>query len=196
MLRKIIASLTAACSFILLGVDAHAVEADTTKLPRVRYFNQLLAGPMTAKEPFGLSASTTLVQGVRIGTFSAGVGLGIDAYREWQTIPVSTVLTLDVATSDKLAFYLQMAIGRSSARNPALDDLADQGWARFHFDGRGMFNPALGFRIPAGNWRLYMVAGYKSQRVILTEKYNGGHYTEVKDYKFERFCLQIGFGIN
>jgi hypothetical protein len=190
-------------SLVLLYTSTVAFGQEDTTLvttrPAVQYFNQFLAGGLIGSKEYGVSVSANMVHGVRYKHGSIGVGVSYDQYKEWRTMPIFGMLSLDFAPAKEKSVIFQLASGITRVRH--IDTANDS--FNYHEKGGTMFQPSLGFRINAERWKLYMVAGYRHQRIRYSEtpRWWSGvlddvpyRNTTVRD--MNRVIVQIGFGFN
>ena len=147
-----------------------ATRADSTKRRKaIRYFFNVGVAGMAgctdcAQTGKTVNFSASTVHGIRILNDKVGVGLGIglDSYEKWQTLPLFGSVFWDIARGKNGAAFLQMSGGVAAARlNPGSKDYGYAGTG-----GGLMLNPVAGYRIKSGNLRVYFTAGYKFQRVF------------------------------
>jgi hypothetical protein len=180
---------------VLLPVLLHA-QSDTTddKQHRIPYFNYISSGALIAKMDKGVSFSISTIHGIRIGKFFTGLGIGYDAYQEWRVLPLIASIGYDLYRKHAETLFFQLQGGYSLARNVPLNDFQPS-----PHDSKGgrMFTPSLGYRIKKENISLYLMAGYKFQRLDyeINQWWNPNNRSTVK-HNIERVTIQIGFGLN
>jgi hypothetical protein len=172
--------------FLFGFVDLHA-QADSIPTRNVTYFNSILAGALIGEREKGTSASFTMEHGIRYRQWSVSGGCGYDAYSDWSLMPLFGSVVFDFARVKNSIFFVQGYAGHSVVLD---SEHADS-------DGGLMLHPAVGYRLRAGRCNVYLVAGYKFQRVHfgLPWIYGPPGDASVKQ-ETERVSLQIGFGLN
>ena len=130
------------------------------------YFNFQMSSLMGCSncdtwEEITLSAST--LHGISIGKkLRAGVGIGLDTYDQWKTMPVFGSATFDlIGTRNKGAVFVQANYGWAHGwRRPTFNDvgLAD-------VEGGQMMSAQAGYRIRYHDLNIWISVGPKTQRV-------------------------------
>jgi hypothetical protein len=180
---------------VLFPVFLHA-KSDTivTRQHRITYCNYISSGALFANKDEGISFSVSTVHGIRSNNFFAGLGIGYDAYPEWRVVPLTANIGYGFSTQQSVNLFIQLQGGYSLARNVPMNDFQ---LLRFDSKGGAMLSGSLGYRIKKENISLYLMAGYKFQRL----DYEYGNWwspdlhTSVKR-EIERITVQIGFGLN
>jgi hypothetical protein len=186
--------------FILLlsAITLQAQEADSvTSFRKFPYFNALQGGVLTGDEGVGTTPSFTMYHGVRVDRASFALGLGIDQYERWRTVPISFLISYDIIKWDKSAFYIGANAGFSRA-HMKFD------WQYFENVSTPhgiMANPVLGYRLSLGKVKLYAAAGYKYQRIRYTYtgeyyyEFNGNAHTMARIENLQRIHVTLGAGL-
>jgi hypothetical protein len=181
---------------VLFSTGCIQAQNDSTK-HRITYFNSLLTGALIGNnEPGSLTASTT--HGIRYKAITFGGGVGYDSYRDWRTIPLFASLSWDFLRVKKQnAFFIQCIAGYGKAKHFGRQtDLTNY---EVHKATTGL--AALGYRIVANRWTLYILTGYKIQHINYTTTarwwpFDVPPIQSKVEQKMERFTLQLGFGLH
>jgi hypothetical protein len=180
---------------LLLPVFLYA-QPDTiaSRQHRVTYFNCISSGALLAKKDEGVSFSVSSIHGIRSNKFFAGLGVGYDAYQEWRMVPLTASIGYDLFAHQSASVFVQLQGGYSLARNVPVGDFQP---VRFDSKGGEMVGAFLGYTIKKQNIRLYLMAGYKFQRIAYEANnwWSPNYRTSVKR-EIERITVQIGFGLN
>jgi len=163
-----------------------------------------MSGALFGKDGYGTYISVNTVHGVRYKRFTAGIGTGYDAYKDWNTLPVFGSISYDFLRIKNDAFFVQFNGGYAWAfYSPRSDSYYND------YDSKGgrMLNPMIGYRFHVSNKvRLYISAGYKFQRInyefannwYMYDMMPGANYlppvTKVQR-DMDRVVVQIGFGL-
>lgn len=149
------------------------VRYDTAITSGVHYFGILqtgaLAGCRDCVNEHGVSFSSTLTNGVTLGRkLRAGFGLGIDSYRDWETMPLFGMVAWDVIGNiDRNGLFIAFAAGTSKAwRENTLNEYGLE-----HVKGGRMLAPQIGYRIRYHDVSLGLSLGIRSQRVFTFYEY-------------------------
>ncbi|MBS1505488.1 MAG: hypothetical protein JSS79_02470 [Bacteroidetes bacterium] len=144
----------------------------------VGYFFAVQAGTLigcsSCDQGKDVTFSGSTVHGLTIGRkLRAGLGVGIDSYQNWQTLPVFFMASWDViGNKNKNALFLQMTYG---AAHPWF--VRNGVYATYMYDpyskvsGGRMINPQLGYRIKYHDVKLAFAVGYKFQRIFYSSNY-------------------------
>jgi hypothetical protein len=161
---------------------------------RVTYFNYISSGALLANKDKGISFSVSSIHGVRSNKFFTGLGIGYDAYQEWRMVPLMASIGYDLFEKQSASVFVQLQGGYSLARNVPVGDFQP---VRFDSKGGGMLGAFLGYTIKKENIRLYLMTGYKFQRITYEANnwWSPNYRTSVKR-EIERITVQIGFGLN
>lgn len=143
------------------------------------YFFILQAGTLVGcndcSEGKEITFTSSTIHGVMIGKkLRAGLGIGLDSYYAWHTMPVFGSLTFDVfGTKNTSAIFVQFNYGWSKAwLNKTYQDYGYQ-----DADGGPMVNTQLGYRLKYHDLRISLSIGTKYQRVTANYEYPTYHYT-------------------
>ncbi|HYC86222.1 MAG TPA: hypothetical protein VEB86_13410 [Chryseosolibacter sp.] len=189
-------------ALVILATTARAqgdsVRIDTSRFA-LTYFNQFTAGGLLGKrENGGHTVSASMIHGVRWKWLSMAAGLSLDSYHEWNIVPVYGSIGLDLGRSPNSGFFVQFSAGPSIVRH--ID--REFAFVVFKEEGGRMTYPSLGYRIRSEKWSMYVIAGYKFQRIRYTESPEWSPEWGPVPYKFnvvrdmERICIQLGFGLH
>lgn len=144
----------------------------------VGYFFAVQAGTLigcnSCDQGKDVTFSGSTIHGVTVGKkFRAGLGLGIDSYQNWQTLPVFFMASWDViGNKNKNALFIQLAYGGAHpwfVRNGAYGNYMYDPYSKI--SGGRMINPQLGYRIKYHDLKLSFVVGYKFQRIFYSSNY-------------------------
>lgn len=182
-------------AFVLASTWAFAQDSLDRK-EKVHYFLSVNSGMLAGEKGKSITYSASVVQGVQWGRrLRVGAGFGFDTYQDWQTVPLFGQVSLDVLGKKNVVF-LQLDYGWSHA------------WTQREFygvpitvHGGTMVRPMIGCRIPAGNMRLYVGAGYSFQSVGTQYDYRGDQpvpyyngFSQQTEVSLDRLILTIGAG--
>jgi hypothetical protein len=172
-------------------------QPDTLKAEHyVSYYNQFVAGGLFGKKGTGSTLTISTTHGVRYKRASVGLGLGYDSYLDWRTLPVFTGISYDLATTrSHNALFIQLNAGYNRIWNPSVNDNS----VTIRKERGRFISPAIGYRIHAAVWSLYIMAGYKFQRIKNEVTYPWwGNQSPVYYIRqdMERITVQIGFGLH
>jgi hypothetical protein len=124
-------------------------------------------------EEFTFSAAT--LQGVTIGKkFRTGIGVALDSYQNWHTLPVYGMISWDlIGSKNRNAVFLQMAYGWAHpwfVRDGAYSTYTSDPFTGVK--GGRMINPQIGYRIRYYDLKLSISIGYKFQRIFYSSAYS------------------------
>jgi hypothetical protein len=167
---------------------------------KVRYYNSFMSGALIGCGPcingkdFAFSFTTFHGLAWKSG-IKLGAGAGLDMYADWRMVPVMVGFTFDEGRR-KNAVYLQINTGYSFGKFLPVEE----GSAPLLNDKGGFtVNPMVGFRMGNDVLRVYIQAGYKYQHALVNADYQqwwGWLYSYSREYDFNRFVVQLGFGLN
>lgn len=156
----------------------------------VNYFFNVQMGSLIGCNDCGrgkdvtFSAATT--HGVTVGNkFRGGLGVGLDSYVNWQTIPVYAVVSWDViGNKNRNAIYVQVSYGWAHPwfiRNGSYNNYTSDPFVGI--SGGRMVNPSLGYRLKYHDVNLSLGVGYKFQRIFYkTNSYYNCPYCDFGSY--------------
>jgi hypothetical protein len=146
----------------LAFISYGALGQQDTSAAKAPYFFSIHTGGLLAEWTQGSSFTTSFVHGIRLKKFAIGAGVGYDAFAEWRTLPVFARVNFDFASVQTHRFYLGIDAGYSKAWWPG------QEASEFiiHEKGGIFYHPQVGYRLGAGDVRVYLSAGYKVQHII------------------------------
>lgn len=175
----------------LLVIHVNA-QPDTVKTPKVQYYNQFLAGGLIGKDAKIITLSSVMLHGVRYKRTSVAIGVAYDTYQEWKTTPFMLSLDYDLSVKPN-TFFLQLEGGFGKVWH--LDSEEDL----LHYDEKNgrVLHPSIGYKIDAGRYSIYIMAGYKLQRIFYDEtpKWWTEAYTNHVTRNMDRVTLRLGFGL-
>jgi hypothetical protein len=144
------------------------------------YFFNLQVGSLVGcndcSEGKEITFTASTIHGVTIGKkFRTGVGIGLDSYYNWQTMPVFISISTDVfGTKNTNAIFIQINYGWSQSwRNDPYEE-----YGLKDTDGGTMFGTQLGYRIKYHDIKISLSIGTKYQRVYTNYEYPTYYYTE------------------
>jgi len=149
-------------------------------LKRIEYFFTIQTGSLIGCNDCGkgkdVTFSAATVQGVTIGKkFRTGIGVGLDSYQNWQTLPLYGTASWDlIGNKNKNAVFLQMAYGWAHpwfVRDGAYSNYTADPFSEV--TGGRMINPQIGYRIKYNKLKLSMIVGYKFQRIFYQNQQTG-----------------------
>lgn len=139
------------------------------------------------------SLSFTSIHGIKFKSgLKLGLGVGLDTYYDLKVVPFITSVSFDQERK-RNGLFIQLNSGYSIVRytknNEEFGDLYEKG-------GFTM-NPMIGYRIKVEDFRIYWQAGYKYQVAEVGYEYldwGGNTQRDSRNYEFNRFVIQLGFG--
>lgn len=159
---------------------------------RVGYHNQFSTGILAGGDRGMITGSVTTVHGVAMRRWTIGMGIGMEGYERWRTIPVFGSMSYYFRGPTSNGVFVGFNAGHSFGKL-LMDD------ERIHVtdtQGGPMVNPMIGYHISANSVGLSVAAGYKMQR--MTGRYSDS-FSGVLTYTFEerldRFFFQLGISI-
>ncbi len=153
-------------------VVAHSQEIplDSLNKRKVEYYFQIQSGALigcnscSKGKEISFSAATT--HGIKVGRkLRVGVGVGLDSYSEWNTMPVFGTVSWDLI-GKKNALYVEMNYGESLA-TWRLPNYPEYGYQ--NSKGGKVYGYSLGYRIKYDKIRISFGIGHKTQ--LLTSYY-------------------------
>ncbi len=154
------------------GLTKKTIEPPEPKRKSHYYFNFLsgtLIGNSGINGEESATYSFTTTHGVRLGNrLSVGVGLGFDSYWGWKAMPVFGSLSYDLL-GKKNRLFVQLNYGKSWVKKAE----SQYEYGTTTYNGGGMINPSLGYKIVYHDLRLYILAGFKMQKVNMYTEYPG-----------------------
>lgn len=186
---------------VLLPI-AHALgQVDTTQhaAPPFRYFNNFMMGVQMEFDNNTADPSFAMLHGVTIrDTYAVGLGVGLDLYTYWRTLPMFASFQVNLANKKSKTFFLQVDGGYSHAW--AVD--AETGMEPPEVQGGGMFAIAPGLRLHSDRYVINLQVGYRFQQLKFNSE-NGGmppwsSWWSPVDYevkqRINRVVIHVGFG--
>lgn len=187
--------------FLLASLAVNAQDSAGVRKPH--YFLTYTSGMMLGREQLDATTvgfTTSLVQGVVLGRFRAGAGIGYDSYTKWHTMPVYGQVSYDILGKGN-ALYLQVGYGYAWAwRKPELYEPS-----AYSYEGGRSFTAALGYRVAVSEVRLHFTLGYKFQSATTVSTYYPYQYladagfaptssTSIRE-DLNRVVFSIGIGL-
>jgi hypothetical protein len=173
----------------LFGQDSVASRPST-----FRYWNSFSTGVLLGESEKNLTASLTTTHGIVMKRWRIGVGVGIEGYDDWRTVPLYVTGSFDFGRVNDNWLYLQMNGGHAFARY--INEI--EGASNGEENGGLMLNPMIGYRMNARKFNVSVAAGYKLQRVDYSFDWIWGWpaTTTQIDEEFHRFMFQVSVGFN
>lgn len=172
---------------LLLLLASVAVQAQSdSSAARVSWFFITHSGALLGKKGYGTSATVSAMQAIRYERYAFGIGVGYDAYYDWNTLPLFAGASYDLSKSKKRSMFVQMNTGYSAAWNPGADRAEI-----VYFGGGGFFHhPLIGYKVKHGKVSIHFTAGYKWQRLTWSWVYPPSKTTMQRDIR--RMSVQMG----
>ena len=158
----------------------------------IAYYNRTATGTLVGGQHGLVTGSVTTIHGISVGSVAVGVGVGVEGYQRWRTVPIFGSVSYYPHGARESGLFFQVNAGHSICR--LLNQ--DQGMDIEVEDARGgfMFSPMLGYQVVTGKLTVDISAGYKMQK--MGARYSAGWlplaYTI--DEQADRFMFQIGVG--
>lgn len=173
---------------------------DTVKNSKpIEYFFDVQMGPLIGCTNCGdgkaVTFTSSTIHGVTIGRkLRAGLGVGLDSYYSWQTMPFFGNVSWDlIGTKNTQAIVVQFGYGWSMAwREKRMFDNSFTGT-----DGGRMMNAQIGYRIKYHDLKISLAAGTKLQRLYTYVEYSSGYATPNKmttKYDMQRLMISLAIG--
>ena len=170
---------------LLLASVAAQAQSDSSA-GKASWFFIVHSGVLLGKKGYGTSATVSAMQAIRYERFAFGVGVGYDAYYDWNTLPLFAGASYDLSKSKKRSMFVQMNTGYSTAWNPAADGVQID----YAEDGGFFHHPFVGYRVKHGKVSIHFTAGYKWQRLTWSWLYPQSKTTIQRDIR--RMSVQMG----
>jgi hypothetical protein len=161
---------------------------------RLRYWNSFATAVLIGESEKNLTGSLTTTHGIAMKRWRLGVGVGIEGFDDWRTVPLFVTGTFDFGRINNNWLYLQMSGGHAFGRY--LKKI--EGTSNGEENGGLMLNPMIGYRMNAGKFNVSIAAGYKLQQLDYSFDWTWGWpgAATVIDGEYHRVMLQIGVGFN
>ncbi len=165
--------------------EDHRIKVFRDSLPNDKpygYFFNLQVGPLigcsdcSKGKEITFTAST--IHGITIGKkLRTGLGIGLDSYTEWHTMPIFGSVSWDVfGTKNTNAIFLQFNYGWSKPWRNKSREQYEYGFK--DVDGGRMVNTQIGYRIKYHDVRIALSVGTKYQRVSANYEYPNYYYIQ------------------
>ncbi|MFO7257472.1 MAG: hypothetical protein DIU61_007255 [Bacteroidota bacterium] len=156
-----------------------------------RYYNRTSTGILVGGEPRYLTGGVTTIHGISVGPLAMGIGVGIEGYQRWRTVPIFGSLSYHPGDTRESGPFIQLNMGHTNCKF-----LPEQESIRV--DGRDwgfMFSTLAGYQIAAGKLLVNFSAGYQKQK--LRAKYSAGlaFVSYTLEEEADRFVFKIGVGM-
>jgi hypothetical protein len=168
------------------------------KTQKFHYFNQNLSGPIIGEDLTQSSFNAMMLHGVRYGKFTVAPGLSYDKYFNLRSIHAVGSASFDLCRMSPATLFFQGLGGIGTFKNLSEDEtglMADNKRGR-------IYQASLGLRLPTGNWRIYLMAGYRIQQFSYRNSASwfidfreNSPFTSEVELDFRRVVVQLGFGI-
>src|SRR5690606_38540479 len=156
-----------------------------------RYYNRTSTGILVGGEHRYLTGSVTTIHGISVGPLAVGIGVGIEGYQRWRTVPVFGSLSYHMRDARESGGFIQLNIGHTKCKLIREDELV----THVERDWGFMFSALAGYQIAAGKLMVNVSAGYQRQK--LKGEYSGWipYVTQRLEEDADRFVFKIGVGI-
>lgn len=163
---------------------------------RVHYSNSFASG-ILFDDADHMSPSMTVINGIKFKQWRAGIGIGLEGYDGWRIFPffISNSIDLRGKGGGDNSLFLQLNTGYSIGTRTSN---ADNGWWGGDYSDKGgfMINPMMGYRIVQGKFNFFFAAGYKGQKASYKFVNKDSFWERETKLNFNRFFLQLGFGLH
>jgi len=178
---------------LFLGINtSKGQDSSFLHQPLLKYYNSFATAILSGGNDKPLTASITTIHGIAMHRWRLGVGVGIESYEVWRTVPVFGSLSFDFGKIKNNALYVQANAGYAFGHR--LERV--EGASNENDEGGLMLNPMIGYRIEANKVNVFIAAGYKLQRVDYSFDWIWGwpYVSTDMTEEFNRFTFQIGVG--
>jgi hypothetical protein len=159
---KVIALLISSvlCVIIKSGFAQEAKPDSSLRKNKPVYFFLIQSGALLNKQA---ALTTSTIHGIKIGNrLRAGLGIGYDSFKDWQTMPVFGSASWDFYIINGNSLFAQLNYGWTPyVRNYAIKDY--YGFKKVR--GGEYFSAMIGYRINSGNLSVALQAGFRHQKV-------------------------------
>lgn len=156
----------------------------------IAYYNRLSTGILVGGQHGMVTGSVTTIHGISLGQVALGVGVGLEGYERWRTVPIFGSLSYYPNGARESGAFLQLDAGHAICRLLTAAEEVEIDGSRGGF----MFSSTLGYQLAVGKLLVNLSAGYKMQKMR-------GHFTGVWsplrytiEEQADRFVFQIGVG--
>lgn len=164
---------------------------------KVKYYNSLVSGIMVGSSESAdqkeFTLSVTTIHGIKFSSgVKIGLGVGLDTYYDLKVFPLIASVSIDQERK-RYGFFAQLNSGYSWVRYTKDNDE----FGELYEEGGFTVNPMIGYRIIVEDFRIYWQAGYKYQVAEVGYEYmdwGGNMQRNSRNYEFNRFVIQLGFG--
>lgn len=186
---------------VLLPIAQVWAQVDTTQhiTRQLRYFNNFMLGVQMEFDNNTANPSFAMLHGISIrDTHAVGLGVGLDLYTYWRTLPVYASFQVNLLNKKNNTFFLQVDAGYSHAW--AVDVKTDM--VPPEVQGGGMLAIVPGLRLHSDRYVVNLQVGYRFQQLKFNTV-NGGmppwsSWWNPIDYevkqRINRLVVQVGFG--
>ena len=176
-------------ALLVLIAGGSATAQAQEEYPRVRYYNRTSTGILVGGEHYAITGSLTTIHGISTGPLAAGVGVGIEGYQRWRTVPIFGSMSLHFRGARESGAFIQLDLGHSICTLLPLTE----GARVQDREGGFMLNALGGYQVAAGKVLITFSGGYKMQKLR-------GDYTArwlLVDYDLEEDanCLFVQIGV-
>ena len=179
--------------FLATGTQSSA-QVDSTIEKSGHYFNSFGGGILLGEDDEPITGSITMIHGTKVKKWRFGIGVGLEGYQEWRTLPVFFSFTFDFGAMERSALYLQLNAGY--AHGWMVQD-EPEGLIRSDQRAGPMLNTMFGYRIIDEKYNFTVAIGHKLQQTRYTYEYEWWNQNRVTvERDINRFFIQLGFGIN
>jgi len=169
-------------------------DSSLTEKPIIKYWNSFATGILSGGDNKTLTASLSTTHGIAMHRWRLGVGVGIEGYDGWRTVPIFGSISFDFGKIKNNALYIQTNAGYAFGHR--LEKI--EGVINEKDEGGLMLNPMLGYRMESERFNVSIAAGYKLQQTEYSFEWGGWwpYVTTDMTEDFNRFTLQIGVGFH
>ena len=138
----------------------------------------------------------SMIHGIEAGRFRIGIGLGYDAYNEWDVIPFSTSVGVDFARVRGNSFFLDLIAGSARTKWKMGNE-----WIAVSNGTGVLLSPSIGYRIADSKIDAVVMLGYNYQQAKASYHYTwdeGDPPSTVfsRMERLNRLNVTIGFGFH
>lgn len=152
-----------------------------------------MVGSSESMDEKEFTVSVTTLHGIKFNSgLKLGLGVGFDTYYDLKVFPLLASVSFDQERK-RQGFFAQLNGGYAWVRYTN----ENEEFGDFYEKGGMVINPMIGYRISVEDFRIYWQAGYKYQVAEIGYEYrdwNGNMQRNSRNYEFNRFVIQLGFG--
>lgn len=152
-----------------------------------------MVGSSESADEKEFTLSVTTIHGVKFSSgVKLGLGVGLDTYYDLKVFPLIASVSFDQERK-RQGLFAQLNSGYSWVEYTK----ENEEFGEFYETGGFTINPMIGYRITVEDFRIYWQAGYKYQVAEVGYEYmdwGGNMQRNSRNYEFNRFVIQLGFG--